>query len=75
VVRDIYGGGTRFHPPFALVEQEGLNPSALIYLTDGYGSVESATAELVDYPVLWATTGIAPTFVGAEFGEIVKVDL
>jgi predicted metal-dependent peptidase len=75
VVRNIYGGGTRFHPPFALVEQEGLNPSALIYLTDGYGSVESATAELVDYPVLWATTGIAPTFVGAEFGEIVKVDL
>ena len=73
-VRKIKGLGTRFDPPFHLVDQEGLEPHAFIYFTDGYCRVEERTAEVVDYPVLWATTGVEPTFVpGAEFGEIVSI--
>ena len=73
-VRKISGGGTRLDPPFHLVDQEGLEPSAFIYFTDGYCRVEERTAEVVDYPVLWATTGVEPTFeAGAEFGEVVSL--
>ena len=75
-VRAIDGGGTRFDPPFSLVEQEGFEPSAFIYFTDGYCRVGDGTADKVNYPVLWATTGVHPTFMtGQEFGEIVEVSL
>ena len=72
-VREIRGGGTRFDPPFHLVEQEGLEPSAFIYFTDGYCWVEERTFDIVDYPVLWATTGAEPSFRGEPFGEILEV--
>ena len=76
VVRNINGGGTRFDPPFSLVEQEGFEPSAFIYFTDGYCRVGKGTADKATYPVLWATTGVEPTFTqGEEFGEIVEVSL
>ena len=74
-VRRIRGGGTRFDPPFHLVDQEGLEPHALIYFTDGYAAVDERTADVVDYPVLWATTGVEPSFRGQEFGEIVKLTM
>lgn len=47
------GGGTDFRPPFAWVDSEGIQPAALIYLTDLEGP---APAEAPDYPVLWACT-------------------
>lgn len=47
------GGGTDFRPPFAWVENEGIQPAALIYLTDLEGP---APAEAPDYPVIWACT-------------------
>ena len=76
-VRKISGGGTRFDPPFLLIDQEGFDPSAVIYFTDGYNGyrpIEQRTAEVVNYPVLWATTGVEPTFeAGAEFGEVVSL--
>jgi len=73
-VRNINGGGTRFDPPFHLVEHEGLEPNAFIYFTDGYANVRRGTADIVDYPVLWATTGRDPGFAhGEEFGEVVNV--
>jgi len=76
VVRRINGGGTRFDPPFSLVEQEGFEPSAFIYFTDGWCRVGSGTAAKANYPVLWATTGVEPTFIeGEEFGEIIEVSL
>ena len=76
VVRRINGGGTRFDPPFSLVEQEGFELSAFIYFTDGYCTVGKGTADKVTYPVLWATTGVEPTFTqNEEFGEIVEVSL
>ena len=74
-VRRIRGGGTRFEPPFHLVDQEGLEPHAFIYFTDGYAVVDERTADVVDYPVLWATTGVEPTFRGQEFGEVVKLTM
>tara|TARA_R110000751_G_scaffold14819_10_gene47918 strand:- start:445 stop:882 length:438 start_codon:yes stop_codon:yes gene_type:complete len=74
-VRAISGGGTRFDPPFHLVDQEGLEPHAFVYFTDGYATVREGTADIVDYPVLWATTGKEPTFQGQEFGEVVKLTM
>jgi len=72
-VRAISGGGTRLDPPFHLVDQENLQPQALIYFTDGYATVEKRTASVVNYPVLWATTGVAPSFAGEEFGEVISL--
>ena len=74
-VRKIKGIGTRFDPPFHLVVQEELKPSAFIYFTDGYCYVGSDLAEIVDYPVLWATPGVAPDFHGEEFGEVLEVEV
>jgi len=74
-VRAIKGGGTRFDPPFHLVDQEGLEPHAFIYFTDGACHVEERTADVVDYPVLWATTGKDPDFLGEEFGEVIKLTM
>jgi predicted metal-dependent peptidase len=62
------GGGTDFSPPFIYVEEEDLEPAALIYLTDGYGNCCVKTPE---YPVLWAL--IAPNYHFMErppFGEV-----
>jgi predicted metal-dependent peptidase len=58
------------------VDQEGLDlePHALIYFTDGYAAVDDI-AGIVNYPVLWATTGVEPTFRGQEFGEVIKLTM
>ncbi len=45
------GGGTDFRPPFQYVEQEQLDPKALIYFTDGECNLFPETPP--DYPVLW----------------------
>jgi len=74
-VRRISGGGTRFDPPFHLVDQEALEPHAFIYFTDGYAVVDERTAAIVDYPVLWATTGVEPSFHGEPFGEVIKLTM
>ena len=74
-VRAIKGYGTRFDPPFHLVNQEGLEPHAFIYFTDGYAAVDERTADVVDYPVLWATTGVEPSFRGQEFGEVITLTM
>lgn len=62
------GGGTDFRPPFAWVDERGLTPSCLIYLTD----MEcSSFPETPDYPVLWAHVGNGGT--PAPFGEEVRL--
>jgi predicted metal-dependent peptidase len=43
------GGGTDFRPPFAWVEAQGIEPKALIYLTDGYGPFPEEST----FPVMW----------------------
>jgi len=44
------GGGTSFIPVFEAVAKEGLEPEALVYLTDGMGSFPRAAPA---YPVIW----------------------
>lgn len=73
VVRSQRGGGTRFDPQFNLIRAEGIEPSALICLTDGEAHVSAEVGDEVDYPVLWATTCGKPDFGGEEFGEVVEV--
>ena len=47
------GGGTSFTPVFKFVEKEGITADCLIYLTDGFGDVQSKAPP---YPVLWLLT-------------------
>lgn len=64
------GGGTDFRPAFDWLGKQNLEPDALVYLTDGYGSFpQSAPA----YPVLWGniTTNLPPNHY--PFGEVVEV--
>lgn len=61
------GGGTDFRPPFKYVEEQGLRPECLIYLTDLYGSFPDEA----EFPVLWCAT----TDLEAPFGETVHIDL
>jgi predicted metal-dependent peptidase len=61
-------GGTRFRPAFEWVEQEDLQPAALIYLTD----LECwDMPEEPDYPVLWVT----PEWVTKDgpFGRTIQI--
>lgn len=48
-------GGTRFTPVFVEVEEQGIDPEALIYFTD-MGSTDYPS-EKPDYPVLWMNYG------------------
>jgi len=60
------GGGTDFRPVFDWIKEQGIEPQALIYLTDMYGTFP---AEAPSYPVIWAKT----TSVSAPFGDEVEV--
>lgn len=61
------GGGTDFRPPFAHLEEQGVTPRCLIYLTDLYGP----GPDVVDFPVLWVCTTdqVAPT------GETIHIEV
>ena len=60
------GGGTDFVPPFRWVEENGIEPKCLVYLTD---LCCDSFPEAPDYPVLWVTeSGRA-----APFGETVRI--
>lgn len=63
------GGGTDFAPAFAYIEREGIEPDALVYLTDLDGYFPKETPE---YPVLWAATASRTQ---PPFGEVVDVKL
>lgn len=60
------GGGTSFIPPFEWVEENGIKPATLIYLTDMYGPFPDAPK----YPVIWCATS---DIVG-PFGRTVPID-
>ena len=60
------GGGTAFAPVFDWVEQQGLEPACLVYLTDMYGSFPKLEPS---YPVLWAATSDRE----GPFGETVHI--
>ena len=60
------GGGTEFGPCFKWVEERGIIPQTMIFLTDLYGSFPSSAPS---YPVLWASTGCRQ----APFGEVIPM--
>jgi predicted metal-dependent peptidase len=67
-LQPVGGGGTRFEPVFAWIEQQGIEPACVIYLTDLEGSFPAVAPE---YPVLWACVkpnGQAP------FGDVLYID-
>lgn len=63
------GGGTAFSPPFDWIEQQGEQPVALIYFTDGYGY---DFAKEPPYPVLWVldrdNKGFKP-----PYGDVIRI--
>lgn len=60
------GGGTDFRPVFNWVKEQNIEPQALIYLTDMYGTFPDTAPS---YPVIWAKT----TTVTAPFGDEVEI--
>jgi predicted metal-dependent peptidase len=65
------GGGTAFYPCFQKMEEEGIQPQAMIYLTDGYGSFSFPEPE---YAVLWIMT---PNHINEDqvpFGRVCVLD-
>jgi hypothetical protein len=60
------GGGTDFVPPFKWVEENGIEPKCLIYLTD---FCCHSFPETPEYPVLWVTDSPKT----APFGETLRI--
>jgi len=60
------GGGTEFAPCFTWLDEHGVVPQTLIFLTDLYGSFPSSEPS---YPVLWASTSGRK----APFGQVVPM--
>jgi predicted metal-dependent peptidase len=60
------GGGTEFGPCFEWLEERGIQPQSLVFLTDLYGSFPPSGPA---YPVLWASTGSQK----APFGEVIPM--
>jgi predicted metal-dependent peptidase len=63
------GGGTDFRPAFKWMEENGIEPTAAIYFTDGCCH---SFPEEPDFPLLWAHTGgykFEP-----PFGEVIDID-
>lgn len=61
-------GGTDFRPAFEWVEQEGLQPACLVYLTDLLGRFPP---EAPSYPVLWGST--SHRHIQPPWGETVEI--
>ncbi len=64
------GGGTDFRPAFDWVEDEGIDPACLIYLSDM--ECDKFPPE-PDYPVLWARIGEGGVL--PPFGELLDINL
>ena len=60
------GGGTAFSPVFKYIEEQGIEPAGIVFLTDLYCH---DFGDAPDCPVLWVTTGAT----SAPFGEVVEM--
>jgi predicted metal-dependent peptidase len=60
------GGGTDFGPCFDWLEEHGIRPQTLVFLTDLYGTFPD---DAPSYPVLWASTGGRH----APFGSVIPM--
>ena len=67
VIKPYGGGGTAFEPCFKFVEDHGIEPECMVFLTDGYGS---CNCQPPGYATLWVTTGTDQF----PFGEVVKME-
>jgi predicted metal-dependent peptidase len=63
------GGGTDFRPVFDWVREQGMMPSALVFLTDGMGTYPDQPPP---YPVLWV---LSPQHQKPPWGKHVVIDL
>jgi predicted metal-dependent peptidase len=61
------GGGTDFRPCFKWLEEQGIIPQTLVFLTDLCGRFPS---EAPPYPVIWASTEARR----APFGQVVQME-
>lgn len=64
------GGGTDFRPAFDYIEEKGITPACMIYLTDLYGDFPKEPPE---YPVMWVSVSHKGN--KAPFGETVEMKL
>ncbi|CAG9183676.1 vWA domain-containing protein [Cupriavidus pinatubonensis] len=64
------GGGTSFVAPFAWLEEQGVHPTFLVYLTDMDGKFPAVPPV---YPTLWASTTPLHRIAPPPFGEAVEV--
>jgi predicted metal-dependent peptidase len=60
------GGGTDFAPCFRWLDERGIVPQTLVFLTDLWGAFPSAAPA---YPVLWASTRSR----SAPFGQVIPM--
>jgi predicted metal-dependent peptidase len=60
------GGGTAFSPCFEWLDERGIRPQTMVFLTDLYGSFPPSAPP---YPVLWASTGGRQ----APFGDVIPM--
>jgi len=62
------GGGTAFRPVFQWVEEQGISPDVLVYLTDLHGDTNFKAPP---YETLWVSTGSHD----AQFGVVIPYTL
>lgn len=60
------GGGTAFGPCFEWLDEHGIRPQMMVFLTDLYGSFPDSAPS---YPLLWASTGRRE----APFGKVIPM--
>jgi predicted metal-dependent peptidase len=60
------GGGTDFGPCFDWLNEHGIRPQTMVFLTDLYGAFPESAP---DYPVIWASTGSRQ----APFGSVIPM--
>jgi len=65
-LKPVGGGGTEFAPCFDWLDEHGIRPQTLVFLTDLCGSFPPSAPA---YPVLWASTGSRK----APFGEVIPM--
>jgi predicted metal-dependent peptidase len=61
------GGGTDFRPCFHWLEERGITPQTLVFLTDLWGRFPS---DVPSYPVLWASTDKREV----PFGQVIPME-
>jgi predicted metal-dependent peptidase len=61
------GGGTDFRPCFNWLEEHGIIPQTLVFLTDLWGTFPDIVPP---YPVIWASTDSRPV----PFGQVIPME-